>query len=63
MIEWKIIRSNDILAAEYQFFGIENSVWIVTYCKDIAFFVHILPDWFFDKQNNKSINQPYIHKE
>ena len=52
MIDWKIIRSNDILAAEYQFVGIENSAWIATHCKDIElFFIHKLADWFFDFHN------------
>ena len=31
--EWKNIWTYDILAAEYQFVDIENSIWIDTYCK------------------------------
>ena len=51
MIDWKYMRTYDILVAEYQFVGYENSVWIVTYCKDIELFLI-----------SKSINQPYMQK-
>ena len=35
----------DILVAEYQFVGIENSVWIDTYCKDMELFLHPYLSW------------------
>ena len=34
------MRTYDSLVAEYQFFGIENSVINNTYCKDMASFIH-----------------------
>ena len=40
MIDWKYMRIYDILVAEYPFFGIEYSVSIVTYCKDMELFFH-----------------------
>ena len=56
MSKWLIERKNiwtyEILVAEYQFVGFENSVRNNTYCKDIElFFIHILADWFFDLHN------------
>ena len=52
MIDWKYMRTYDILVAKIQFLGIENSIWIATYCKDIElFFIHKLPEWFFDLHN------------
>ena len=52
MIDWKYMRTYDILVAEYQFVGCENSVRNKTYCKDIElFFIHKLADWFFDLHN------------
>ena len=43
--EWKNIWTYDILAAEYQFVGCENSIWIATYCKDMASFIHPYSSW------------------
>ena len=40
MIDWKNIWTYDVLAAEYQFVGCENSVSIVSYCKDMELFIH-----------------------
>ena len=34
------MRTYDILVAEYQFVGCENSVRNNTYCKDIELFIH-----------------------
>ena len=43
--EWKNIWTYDILAAEYQFVGCENSIWIDTYCKDKVSFIHPYISW------------------
>ena len=52
LIDWKKTWTFDILAAEYQFVRIVNSVSIVKYCKDIElFFIHKFADWFFDLHN------------
>ena len=52
LIDWKKTWTFDILAAEYQFVGIVNSVSIVNYCKDMElFFIHKFADWFFDLHN------------
>ena len=60
MIDWKYMRTYDILVAEYQFVGFENSVRNKTYCKDIElFFIHILAGWFFDL-HSKSVNQSHL---
>ena len=45
MIDWKYMRTYDILVAEIQFFGIENSVWIATHCKDIALIIRPYFTW------------------
>ena len=61
MIDWKYMRTYDSLVAEYQIVGYENSVSIVSYCKDMElFFIHKFADWFFDF-HNKLIYQSAIH--
>ena len=39
------MRTYDILVAEYQFAGFENSIWIATYCKDIVSFIYPYISW------------------
>ena len=58
MIDWKNIWTYDVLAAEYQFVGFENSVRNKTYCKDIAVYMHPYISWlvlWFTQQVNLSI--------
>ena len=45
MIDWKNIWTYDMLVAEYQFVGFENSVWIATHCKDIALIIRPYFTW------------------
>ena len=57
--EWKNIWTYDILVAEYQFVGIEYSVSIDTYCKDMELFFYPYISWlvlWFTQQVNQSIS-------
>ena len=45
LIDWEYMRTYNILVAEYQFAGCENSVWIATYCKDKVSFIHPHISW------------------